>query len=285
MVKNLQIKIGAVSISVEGDAQLGSWEIPAPYRPFIVKSGKTDITLRSHKGIPDTIIGERVFDCPPIWTLYRHNGTSIIRILDDLSGLERILVFPSHLEKADLYFAEKAGRFADPFYGPNMELLMVNYMAQARGVIIHSCGIARNGSGILFVGESGAGKSTLARMWAEENGVDVLSDDRMIVRKKNNCFWMCGTPWHGDANFVSPRGVRLESIFFLKRGQENSVEQIKGADPVLHLLTCSFPPYWDPDGMASTLDLFTDLAAHVPCQELAFRPDRSALELVKKITE
>ncbi len=152
MVKNLQIKIGAVSISVEGDAQLGSWEIPAAYRPFIVKSGKTDITLRSHKGIPDTIIGERVFDCPPIWTLYRHNGTSIIRIVDDLSGLERILVFPSHLEKADLYFAEKAGRFADPFYGPSMELLMVNYLAQSGS----PSGLFRTGTTNLLVG-SGIG--------------------------------------------------------------------------------------------------------------------------------
>lgn len=285
MVKNLQIKIGAVSISVEGDAQLGSWEIPAAYRPFIVKSGKTDITLRSHKGIPDTIIGERVFDCPPIWTLYRHNGTSIIRIVDDLSGLERILVFPSHLEKADLYFAEKAGRFADPFYGPSMELLMVNYLAQSGGAIIHSCGIAWNERGTLFVGESGAGKSTLARMWAAESGVEVLSDDRIIILKKGDLFWMYGTPWHGDAPYASPRGVRLERVFFLKHGQENSVEQIKGTDPVLHLLTCSFPPYWDPDGMAFSMDLFTDLAARVPCQELTFRPDRSALELVKKITE
>jgi len=157
-------------------------------------------------------------------------------------------------------------------------------LAQSGGAIIHSCGIARSGSGILFVGESGAGKSTLARMWAEENGVDVLSDDRIIVRKKNHHFWMCGTPWHGDAPYSSPRGVRLERVFFLKHGQENSVEQIKGTDPVLHLLTCSFPPYWDPDGMAFSMDLFTELAAHVPCQELAFRPDRSAIEFVNRVT-
>ena len=284
MSESLKVRIGDVTICIEGDVQKKHWAIPPAYRPFI-GPGKTAITLRLHKGIPETTLGEKVFDSPPIWTLYRKNGTLTIKIFDTFSDLKRALVLTRHLEKADLYCADKSGRFCNPFYGPTMELLMVNYMAQARGVIIHSCGIARSGSGILFVGESGAGKSTLARMWAEENGVDVLSDDRIIVRKKNHCFWMCGTPWHGDANFVSPRGVRLESIFFLKRSQENSVEQIKGADPVLHLLTCSFPPYWDPDGMAFTLDLFTDLAAHVPCQELAFRPDRSALELVKKITE
>jgi len=187
---------------------------------------------------------------------------------------------PPHLESADLYFADKSGPFLDPFYGPTMELLMVNYLAKGRGVIIHSCAIARKGRGILFVGESTAGKSTLAKMWDQENGFDVLSDDRTVVRKKGHQFWMYGTPWHGEAKFGSPRGVRLERIFFLRHGQKNSIKEIKGIDPVSQLLTCSFPPYWDPQGMAFTLEIFTDLAADIPCQSLSFRPERSAIDHV-----
>jgi hypothetical protein len=281
MSKNLQITIGEVSISIQGDCQRGDEEIVPAYRPFI-GPGKTDISLRLHQGIPDTLVGEKTFDCPPIWSLYRENGTSIIRIYHQFSGLERTLVLPCALEKADLYFAGKSGRFMDPFYGPTMELLMVNYLAQGRGVIIHSCGIAMNGSGILFVGESGAGKSTLATMWDQEDGVDVLSDDRTVVRKKGHRFWMYGTPWHGDAKLGSPRGVRLERIFFLRHGQENSVKESKGIDPVSQLLTSSFPPYWDPQGMAFTLGLFTDLTARVPCQELAFRPEKSAIDYISE---
>ncbi len=279
MTKNLKIRIGDVSISIQGDAQTSDWEITPAYLPFIAP-GETDISLRLHQGLPHTLVGERVFDCPPIWTLYRQNGASVIKIFDKLSGLERTLVLSSHLEKTDLYFSDKSGPFLDPFYGPTMELLMVNYLAQGRGVIIHSCGIARNGRGILFVGESTAGKSTLARMWDQENGFDVLSDDRTVVRKKGHQFWMYGTPWHGDAKFGSPRGVRLERIFFLRHGQENSIKEIKGIDPVSQLLTCSFPPYWDPQGMAFTLEIFTDLAADIPCQSLSFRPERSAIDHV-----
>jgi len=283
MSKELEITIGDVSISIEGDAQISDWEIPPAYRPFI-GPGKTDISLRLHRGVPDTLVGKKVFDCPPIWTLYRQNGTSVIKIFQELSGLKRTLVLPRHPEKADLYFLDKSDPFLDPFYGPTMELLMVNYLAQGRGVIIHSCGIASNGGGILFVGESGAGKSTLARMWDQENGFDVLSDDRTIVRKKGHQFWMYGTPWHGDAKFGSPRGVRLEKIFFLRHGQKNSIKEIKGIDPVSQLLTSSFPPFWDPQGMAFTLEIFTDLTAHIPCQELAFKPEKSALDLVERIT-
>jgi hypothetical protein len=286
VTRELQISIGDVSIAIEGEVPQNTWETARAYGPF-VGAGKTDITLRLHQGLPDSVVGEKVFDCPPIWTLYRQNGTSIIKIFHKLSGLERTLVLPDNFEKADLYFAGKSGwagksgRFDDPFYGPTMELLMVNYLAtKGMGVIVHSCGIAMNGTGMLFVGESGAGKSTLAMMWNEEDGVEVLSDDRTIVRKKGQEFWMCGTPWHGEAKFGSPRGVRLERIFFLRHGRKNSIKEVKGTDPVSQLLTCSFPPYWDPQGMAFTMELFTDLTARVPCQELTFKPERSAIEHV-----
>ena len=282
MSKNLKITIAEVTISIEGDVQRGDEEIVPAYGPFI-GPGKTDVRLRLHQGLPDTRIGEKAFDCPPIWSLYRENGTSVIKIYQELSGQERTLVLPRRLETADLYFVNKSGQFNNPFYGPTMELLMVNYLAQGRGVIIHSCGIARNGRGILFVGESGAGKSTLAKMWHQESGVDVLSDDRIIVRKKRHQFWMYGTPWHGDARLASPRGVRLERIFFIRHGQNNSIKEIKGIDPVSQLLTSSFPPYWDPQGMAFTLEVFTDLTARVPCQELAFRPEKSAIDLVERM--
>jgi hypothetical protein len=117
-------------------------------------------------------------------------------------------------------------------------------------------------------------------MWDQEDGVDVLSDDRIIVRKKRRHFWMYGMPWHGDARLASPRGVRLERIFFIRHGQNNSIKEINGIDPVSQLLTSSFPPYWDPRGMAFTLEVFTDLTARVPCQELAFKPEKSAIDLV-----
>jgi hypothetical protein len=60
---------------------------------------------------------------------------------------------------------------------------------------------------------------------------------------------------------------------------------MKGLDPVSHLLTCSFPPLWDSQGMEFVLEFFSQLAAQVPCQELSFRPEKSVLALVTKITK
>jgi len=279
MCKTLHIKIADLSISIEGDIPVDEWEIPSAYEPFI-RTEKTDIHLRLHRKGLNSKLGKKTFDCPPIWALYRQNGMSFIRILHELPALTRTLVLATPIEKADLYFTEKSPRFLDPFFGPTMELLMVHTLAEGKGAIIHACGISRNGKGILFVGESGAGKSTLAKMWDQEPGVDVLSDDRNIVRKKGNQFWTYGTPWHGDAKFASAESVVLERIFFLRHGKENAINEIKEIHPVSLFLTTSFPPFWDPNGMVYTLEMLTDLTAQVPCQELTFKPDRSVIDFV-----
>jgi hypothetical protein len=163
-----------------------------------------------------------------------------------------------------------------------MELLMVNYLAQGRGVIIHGCAIARQKRGMLFVGESGAGKSTLATMWDKEEGVEVLSDDRTVVRKQGDEYWMYGTPWHGEAKYGSPRAVRLERIFFLRHGASHSSKQASGIEAVSKFLTCSFPPYWDPRGMEFSMELFSDVAAQIPCEELTFKPEKSVIDFIEK---
>jgi len=281
MSENLAIKIGDVAISIEGEV---SGEIAPAYLPFICQ-GRNDISLRLHRGIPDIEVGEKVFESPPIWTLYRENGKSLIRLFPEMGAVQRTLLFPHHLKHANLYFADNCTLFVDPFFGPTMELLLIHYLAQGRGVILHACGVVIGDRGILFLGESGAGKSTLARMWAQENGVDILSDDRVIVRKQGREFRVYGTPWHGEAAFGSPREARLERIFFLRHGKDDSVKDMKGLDPVSHLLTCSFPPLWDSQEMEFVLEFFSQLSAQVPCQELSFRPEKSALTLVKKISK
>ena len=73
-----------------------------------------------------------------------------------------IALMPDSLNFTPLYFALYAlrrapgGQFIDPFFGPIIELLMINYLAQGYGLIIHACGIEYDSKGMLFAGESGA---------------------------------------------------------------------------------------------------------------------------------
>jgi len=277
MATVLHVRIGDVSISLEGDVLKGRCESAFPYEPFF-RDGKPDVRLYLHRGRFDTSGGEKVFECPPIWSLYRQNGRSFLEIFADLPGLERTLVLRHSQESADLYFSDTSDRFIDPFFGPTMELLMVHTLARGRGIILHGCGIAIGKRGVLFIGESGAGKSTLANLWCQKQGVHVLSDDRIIIRKAGGSFWMHGTPWHGTARFGSPISVPVERILFLRHGRKNAVTEVREIAAAAKLLSCSFPPHWDASGMAFTLELLHELVTRHPCGEFSFRPDKSAVE-------
>ena len=280
MANKTALTIGNVSFSIVNSEHINDWEIDPSYLPFVTEE-EPDIRLNLVRGAPDDSAARKFFGSYPIWDLYRTNGSSIIKFYNKMPGLSRALAFETHIKEADLLFPDSTDQFVDPFYGPVLELLMINYLAQSRGAVIHSCGIKSGESGLLFVGESGAGKSTLTRLWNHAEDVEILSDDRTIVRKKDGEYWMYGTPWHGEAKFGSPQSVRLDRIYFIQHGAANSARPIKGAEPVQNLLTCSFPPYWDSEGMEFTMDFFSDLTAAVPCYEMFFKPDLGVVEYIK----
>jgi len=199
---------------------------------------------------------------------------------------ERVMVLNPSLRRGELYVKRPphdSPFIVDPFHGPTAELLMVHYLAQGNGIILHSCGIELGGKGILFVGHSGAGKSTMARLWEDVGSVPILSDDRIIIRKKDGAFWMYGTPWHGEAKFASPHGCPLDKIYFMRHAGKNSIRETGKIEAISRLLTCSFPPYWDTKGMRFTLDFLTDLGTTIPCRELGFHPDRGIIPFVRSI--
>lgn len=279
MSENIKFRFAEELVCIKGYPQDQGQKIPEAYLPFI-SQGKADISIRFLRGEPEIRDAQKLFESLHIWSLYSSNGTLIIKIYEEMPGLERILVIPSELNSADLYFPFSTDTAVDPFSGPTMELLMINYLAQGRGVILHGCGIEKDGEGILFIGESGAGKSTMANLWNADGGIEILSDDRVILRKSGEDFRMYGTPWHGEAQFVSPRRIKLKKMFFLRHAGQNEVHPLNGAESVQQLLKCSFPPFWDATGMNFTLDLFTDLATAVPCYRLGFKPDRSAIDYI-----
>jgi hypothetical protein len=169
-----------------------------------------------------------------------------------------------------------------PLEYPLDELAMMHRLALGQGVEVHALGLADgDGSGYLFLGHSGAGKSTTARLWMAQSGVNLLSDDRIILRKHDGKYWMYGTPWHGDAGVASPDRAQLSAIFLLEQAPCNEVASLSASTAAAEIFARAFVPHYLESGITFTLDFLDQLTRSVPCFILRFTPTPEAVEVVR----
>jgi len=169
----------------------------------------------------------------------------------------------------------------NPLGYPLDELLFIHFLALGRGAEVHACGIVDSlGRGHLFLGQSEAGKSTMARLWQDQPGVVVLSDDRIILRAMNGNLWMYGTPWHGDAGIASTARAPLKGIYFLEKGLRNELFPQKASIALGRLVSCGFLPFYDRRGLDYTLTFFEKVLEMVPSYELRFLPNKGVIDFI-----
>lgn len=230
--------------------------------------------------------GPVVFESGAVWRLHADANTldietftngqqapyRVARIAADLSCGE-IVLNPDNYERSVV---------AHPLEYPLDELLFVHLLSRGRGVELHGCGLVADGRGSLFVGQSGAGKSTTARLWQQRCDPLILSDDRIIVRKSNDEFWMYGTPWHGEAELAAAAGARLDHIFLLRQAPRNAIAELPPPIAVSRLFACAFPLFYDSSAIDFTLSLLGEIVQRVPVVELQFVPDISAVDLLRQ---
>ena len=289
MASKLTIKIADIVLSAVAEDSDSGFELSEVYQPFVYR-GQPTAALRVHYGVlPKIDLGEVVFDPEGPWRLHRSKEKVIIAGVH-ASALGpvpyKVAVFTPDFRSGDVY-AEPRGPFGSPqpypLDYPLDQVLMINLLSQERGMLMHACAISERGRGVIFPGTSGAGKSTLASLWEGQEGVVVLSDDRVIVRPRGGRFWVYGTPWHGDVQVASPLGVPLEKVFFLKHAEGNTVTINRGTEAAVTLLMRAFPTFWDAAGMQYTLRLCDELSREVSCYELGFVPDESVLDFVRSM--
>jgi hypothetical protein len=273
----LGLDIAGIPLALSWGDDVGSVDVPTPYRPFLAaEPGGLPVDL-STEDVRENM-DPPAFDNRPIWSLHRQASGSRFDIFTSYPELRRSLTLDHGLGKAQLAFQASDH---DPFIGPTLELITILRLARVGGVILHGCGIEQHGRGTAFIGVSGAGKSTLSRLWANVEGARILSDDRVIVRREAGGFRLYGSPWHGDAQFAAPGGVPLERMFFIRHGTENVRTPLRPSLSVRELLCCSFPPFWDAAGMQAALGLLVDLATAVPCEELHIVPDPAVIDFLQ----
>jgi hypothetical protein len=286
----LRVCIAGIRIDIQSSDLGPRLGRPAALEPFLLSSNGADVRLTAAWGeTRRPIKGDKLFDSGPQWQLYWHEGGYVFRCTSPVRGPEpfKEARFSPDFTSGSLNFYQPA--YADeplvyPLEYPLGELLMVNLLALRRGVELHGCGVAdSDGSGYLFLGHSGAGKTTMAGPWADQEGVTVLSDDRIVVRALEDHIWMFGTPWHGEGGMARPERAPLRRVFFLERGAANAVRPLSPARAVAQLMACGFVPFHSASGMDFTLGLLQQVAEAVPCAALQFIPGERVIEYIRSL--
>ena len=111
-------------------------------------------------------------------------------------------------------------------------------------IILHSSSLAVDGNAYIFTAPSGTGKSTHARLWRETFGdrVVMINDDKPVIRKIGDEFFVYGTPWNGKHHLDSNVKAKIKAICNLKRGEVNSLKEISAREMLFVLINQTLRP-------------------------------------------
>jgi hypothetical protein len=312
--------IGGVTVELSGDGKEDVNLVPS-LAAFRVRAGESDINISTEwvsciRPVPR----RRIFDSGATWQLYQDElGLQFDICAPHFGEWPYKRLFIDHgFCRATLQMSNECHKISS-FSGGSLdypldELVIMHRLTQEKGIELHGAGIVRrNGEANLFVGHSGAGKSTTTRLWAETEDVEVLSDDRIIVRRDDGVenqisrfarngnsgfddnpkrnddpkndnskqkMRMYGTPWHGEGMYASPNSALLTRIFILEHGHGNILTRLSASQAVSDLFARSFVPFYCHEYVESALQFLEEVADAVPCYRYAFEPQLSAVERI-----
>jgi hypothetical protein len=284
-------RVGGVSVQLAGDRSSDVFLVPA-LDPFRIEAVASDISIQVEWTADlAPLTGRPLFDSGSVWRLYQADGGFQFDFGTPILGdapYKRLLVDDCY-SRASLLLSGQCfgkGSAVAPVEYPLDEVLITHRLAREQAIELHGVGIVDpDGASNLFIGHSGAGKSTTARLWTSLHKVEILSDDRIIVREDKvradaDEIFMYGTPWHGEGCFALPQRAPLQRIFVLEHGQGNVLTRLTRSQMVAELFARSFVPFHSHEYVDSALSFLERVADTVPCYRYYFEPDQRAVERI-----
>lgn len=272
--------LAGVPIGLEIEPSCGApLRLPASYAPFLTpEPARVAIRVGSRARL-EPVSGALLFESKLHWRAVHAGRRTIFQFHHPPTALHCQAycqaIASKNFTRIEVRFSEAAWRgFSSsipehwelPY--PLDQLVLVPVLALRGAVLLHACGAVISNRGLVFAGHSGDGKTTLARLLSEE-GVPLLSDERIAVRRTDGEFVAFGTPWPGEGNVVSNAAHPLAAMFLLRKAPHHALG-FPSSSLVSELLARAIVPYYLPRVAARILSLFSELAFEVPFRELRF---------------
>lgn len=294
MADTFHLEIAGVHFAIHSPYPLATEEMGPAYEPFFEREadapGLVEVEVRLQVGdMPRLDDLELVFESDQAWSLLRGDDWVLKRHHPHSEQPRWVARFGGDFRRVTVLCGKGLLREADggvallnPIRYPLDQLLLMYILAHNEGVLLHAAGADIGGKGFLFPGQSGAGKTTIARLLAASPEVEVLSDDRIVVRKVGGTFRAFGTPWPGEARIARNESVPLSGVFFISHAPFDGIREMGAEEALERLLPVASVPWYDREVMPRVLDFCGDLLQGVPAYELHFQPTSDVVDLLRR---
>ncbi len=278
-------EVGGVTVQVESDLPITDFTFHSKFRKFRVDGpGEDTVIIRHHFGMPDLSsadMADPLYINPP-WAIYRQGQSWIymgIAPTTQDSSPQRVAVFNADHTRGELYNAKPysdtwlAGGLPSLTMFPTDQILLGRLFADREACILHSGALALDGQGLMFVGHSEAGKSTTMRLVRQGLGerVEILCDDRNVVRRWSQGLRVHGTWSHGDVPEVSSASAPLRAILFLEQHETNEILPLDDRKVIWKgLLATLIKPMVTGEWWQREIDVLEQIVSEVPCYLMRF---------------
>lgn len=295
-VDKIYFEIAGISIEVVSDLPILPTTFGKRFESFrINRPGNDRVTLHHHFSLPDRLpfkLSKEVYRKRP-WAIFKEEGKWIYGEIVSRKGNDsynRWAVFNNDYSRSDFYHDETTqshyleGGLTSLTLLPTDQILFSQILPARKGCYLHSAGAIIDGKGYIFAGHSGAGKSTITQML--HHNAEILCDDRTIIRKWNDDYFVHGTWSHGDVPDVSSASARLEGILFLHQADENRIVPVPNrAEALKRVLSCLIKPFVTASWWDDVLNLVEDMVKQVACFDLYFDKSGKIGELIEKLAD
>jgi hypothetical protein len=284
-------QIAGITIQVAADFSFTDETFAPKFEKFRVNGpGEDTISINLVSPLPalsELRLGEEVYWRPP-WAVYRQRSSWVylgIASFDRDHPPHMVAIMSGDHGRATICRRSgvyQRGGFHSLTTFTSDQVLLAPVLAERQGCYFHSSGIILDGKGLLFVGHSDAGKSTMLKLLRGHG--EILCDDRNIVRRWPDGFWVHGTWSHGELPDVSPAGAPLRAILFLEKAPANELIPITDTRERLGRLlshvvkTVVTADWWD-----KTLALVGNIAREVPAYRVRFDKSGEIVDLLKQL--
>jgi hypothetical protein len=291
-----------VTLQVESPLPILATTFAPKFALFEVEGpGSDTVLVRHHFGRPPSSKGDSVARMPrgesldtaaetgrrevyrrPPWAIYRQGRSWIYESISSDpadSTPDVVAVFDDDHTAGDVYSPRHVAEWwRDGGLGAltmmsSDQILLARLLADREACLLHSAGVVLDGHGLVFVGHSDAGKSTTVELLRRGFGarLEILCDDRTVVRRWPEGFRVHGTWSHGDVVDVSPAEAPLRAILFLEQSEENGLLPLEDrGEAWRRLLATIIKPLETADWWRKEMDVLERLIAEVPCYRMRF---------------